>query len=103
MSQFIVPLSGLPSISSIAETQKIGAKAVPDNVLFADVLNEAIGNLTATGEASQATMQELAMGGSDDLHTGAVAALKYNTAVSFTSAVASNVVKAYNELLRMSI
>lgn len=101
MSDFIVPISGLPSIASITEKQQ--PKAITDGLPFEDILKGAIENMTVTGENSQDSMYELALGGSDDLHSGAIDMLKYNTSVSFTSAVVSNVVKAYNELMRMGI
>ena len=102
MNDFIVPISGLPSITSVGANQSKAQSAL-ENLPFADMLQSAVENLNATKENSSDTMYNLAMGGSDDLHTGAVAALKYNTAVTYTSSVASAVVKAYNELMRMSV
>lgn len=104
MSNFIVPLSNLPSIGSIAD-QKAGVTTENqvNGLPFADVLHSAMEGVTATGEQSKASLYNLAIGGSDDLHSGAIDALKYNTAVSYASGLASSAVRAYNELMRMSI
>lgn len=48
-------------------------------------------------------MLDLAVGGSDDLHTGAIAAVKASAAVNYTSSLVSKAISAYNELLRMQI
>lgn len=104
MSNFIVPLSSLPSITSIAD-QKAGVtkESSISGLPFADVLQNAMQGIADTKEQSGDSMYNLAIGGSDDLHTGAIDGLKYSTAVSYASGLASNVVRAYNELMRMSI
>lgn len=104
MNHFIVPLSSLPSVTSIAD-QKAGttAKSAVEGLPFADMLQNAMDSITATGEESSASMYNLAVGGSDDLHTGAIDGLKYGTAISYASNLASSAVRAYNELMRMQI
>ena len=107
MSSFIVPLSSLPTISSITDVQgKQGLnkqQATGEGVPFADLLQNAFQNLAQTNEVSQAGMYDLATNATDDMHTGAVQALKYSTAVSYASGLASSAISAYNELMRMSI
>ncbi|MDL2219612.1 flagellar hook-basal body complex protein FliE [Ruminococcaceae bacterium OttesenSCG-928-O06] len=105
MSNFIVPISSLPTISSITEPKaKQNTQSAADALSpFANILQDAVQNMAASGEISQDSMYNLAVGQSDDLHTGAIDMVKYNTAVSFTSGVASSIVRAYNELMRMSI
>jgi hypothetical protein len=48
-------------------------------------------------------MYDLAVGSGDDLHTGALDMIRNSTAVSFTSGLASSVIRAYNELMRIGI
>ncbi|MDL2327161.1 flagellar hook-basal body complex protein FliE [Ruminococcaceae bacterium OttesenSCG-928-A11] len=103
MSEFIVPIQGLPSIGSITEQSGPKTSKLSENMPFADVLQQAVQNLSASGETSQDSMLDLAVGGSDDLHTGAIDSLKYNTAVSYTSSMVSSVIRAYNQLIQMSI
>ncbi|MGD9560509.1 MAG: flagellar hook-basal body complex protein FliE [Oscillospiraceae bacterium] len=105
MSNFIVPLSNLPTISSITDVKGrpgTGGEALTD-LPFADVLQNALQNVAGTGEVSQGNMYSLAMGGTDDLHTGAVDAVKYATAVSFASSLTSSAIRAYNQLMQMQV
>lgn len=105
MSNFIVPMGNLPSISSIGNTQasKQGVVGKSDGGDFSNLLQTAFDNLSSTGVTAQDTMMDLAVGGSDDLHTGAIAAVKSSTAINFTSSLVSSAIKAYNDLMRMSI
>ena len=108
MSSFIVPMSGLPSIGSVTKAElpaqttgsnEIGGSDVP----FSDFLQKAVGDLNQTGETSRATMYGLALGDTDDLHTGAIAAVKSSTAINFTSSLVSTAIRSYKELLQMQI
>ena len=102
MSQFIVPLSNLPSITAIAD-KRVTSKSVLSDVPFADVLKDAVDSMVGAGETKQTDMYNLAMGQTDDLHTVAIDAVKSSTAVSFVSGLASAAIRAYNELMRMNI
>lgn len=105
MSNFIIPLSSLPTISSITDVQgkQGGVQQAVSGLPFADVLQNSLQNLVSTQEVAQQGTADLALGGSDDLHTGSIDALKFSTAVSFASSLTSSVIRSYNELLRMSI
>lgn len=105
MSDFIIPIQSMPTISSITEKGgSTGAGKLNTGELpFADVLQNAIQAVGEGSGNSQSSMYDLAVGGTDDLHTGAVDALKYNTAVSYAAGITSSVIRAYNELMRMSI
>lgn len=105
MSNFIVPLSSLPPISSITDSQaaqKTG-KVTGENIPFMNYLQDAVENLAETSAQSQLNMYGLAVGATDDLHTGAIDALKASTAVSYTTGIASAAIRAYNELIKMQI
>ncbi len=102
MSNFIVPLSSLPPVASLGGAGAAKANAL-EGLPFADMLKDALANVTASGEQSKASLYNLAVGGSDDLHTGAIDALKNSTAISYASGIASSVVRAYSELMRMQI
>lgn len=105
MSDFIVPMGGLPSISSLGNTQaaKLGTTQGKEGADFSNMLQTAFDNLSSTGVNAQDTMLDLATGGSDDLHTGAIASIKSSTAINYTSSLVSSAIKAYNDLMRMSI
>ncbi len=103
MSQFIVPISSLPSITSMTDKNVASPISGESAVPFENLLTDAINNVMQTQESSSATAYDLAMGGSDDMHTGAVEALKYSTAVSYATGITSSVIQAYNELIRMQI
>lgn len=108
MSNFIIPLSSLPTVSSITDLQGkqgigTGSKLAESGVPFADMLQNAMSELTQAGEVSSQNMYNLATGQNDDLHTGAIDSLKYSTAVSYVSGLTRSVVNSYNELMRMSI
>lgn len=106
MSDFIVPLGSLPSIGSIgsvgAGSGTTAGAAVSSNS-FANVLQEAMGNMVESNAVSQGTMHSLAVGADDDLHTGAIASVKASTAVNYASGLVSSAVKAYQELMRISL
>lgn len=104
MSNFIVPIQSMPTIASITE-QGAGktAKAATGDIPFADVLKNAVENIQQTGTNSQDSMYDLAVGGTDDLHSGAIDMLKNSTAVTYATGVTSSVIRAYNELIKMSI
>ena len=103
MSNFIVPIGNLPTISTIAEKNAAAKPAAESNIPFASFLQNAMANVVETKAASDATTYGLAMGDNDDLHTGAINSLKFSTAVSYASSVTSSVIRAYNELLKMQI
>lgn len=105
MSNFIVPISSLPTLSSLGDVQgkqdlhKTNTAGVP----FADMLSNAFADLTQTGATAQKDMYSLAVGGTDDLHTSSVDAVKSGVAVSFASSLTSAAIRAYNELMRMQV
>ncbi len=108
MADFIIPMSSLPGISSLTGTTGVGnvqgqQNGTGDGASFADVLQSALDNVGSTGEVSQDTMMNLALGGSDDLHTGAIAAVKSNTAVNYAASLVSTAINAYNQLMSMQI
>lgn len=104
MSNFIVPLSNLPTISSVGSTRSAEASgSVMAQAPFADILQNAIQDISQTRAASSASTYNMAIGGSDDMHTGAINSLKYSSAVNFASSVTSSVIRAYNELMRMQV
>ncbi len=103
MSNFIVPLSSLPPVASIGGKDAAAKPNALEGMPFADLLKGAMEDITATGEQSKASLYNLAVGGSDDLHTGAIDALRSSTAISYASGIASSVVRAYSELMRMQI
>lgn len=102
MSNFIIPISSLPSIQSIAQPKVAGQNPV-QGLPFADILQNAIGDMAAAGQKSEQSTYNLAVGGSDDLHSGVIDGLKYRTAINYASNLASSAVRAYNELMRMQI
>ncbi len=105
MSSFIIPMSSLPSISSLSGTQQQqnvqGATA--GNAPFSDFLQKAVADLSSTGESSRSTLYDLALGQTDDLHTGALAGVKSSTAINFTSSLVSTAIRSYKELMQMQI
>ena len=107
MSAFIVPISSLPtleSLRSVAPGDKIqDAGQQTGTAPFADILNNALQNLVESSADSQGQMLGLALGSSDDLHTGAIASLKSSVAISFASGLASTAIRSYNELMRTQI
>ncbi len=103
MSQFIVPISSLPSITSVADKNVAGSVSGEASIPFDNLLTDALNNAMQAQESSSAAAYDLAVGGSDDLHTGAVEALKYSTAISYATGIASSAIQAYNELIRMQI
>ncbi len=104
MSQFIVPITSLPPVTSLEALQsgEGTAKTIGTGNFF-EHLQNALGDVAATEKQSSVTMQDLAFGGSDDLHTGAIAALKASTAVNFTTSLVSRAIASYNEIIRMQI
>ncbi len=107
MSNFIVPISSLPTMQSITEVGAGGGvNPVADQQAggsFAGILQDAIQNMAVTGETSSQNMYNLALGSTDDLHTGAIDSLKSSTAISYASGLASSAIQAYNELMRIQI
>ncbi len=105
MSNFIIPMGSLPSITSLADlrTAQEGSMKMGNGIPFADYLNEALGNVVQTGETSSSTMLDLAFGATDDLHTGAIAGIKTSTAVSYATSLVSRAIASYNEIMRMQI
>lgn len=105
MSQFIVPIGSLPSISSLSDLQAANAarNTGGTGMPFADFLQNAIEDMSVTNQESQASMQDLALGGSDDLHTGALAALKSTTAMSYTAGLVSAVITSYKEIMQTQL
>lgn len=105
MSAFIVPMGSLPSITSVGGTQAKtqGTTGTGQGDEFAGLLQDAFKNMESTGVTAKDTMLDLALGGSDDLHTGAIASVKSSTAINYTSSLVSAAIKAYNDLMRISI
>lgn len=103
MSNFIVPISSLPTVSSISDKKSTLSKGDNAGLPFEDILKDAVQTLAETGDQSSENMYSLAVGANDDLHTQAIEAVKYSTAVSYTSGLVSSAIRAYNELMRMQI
>lgn len=104
MSNFIIPMSSLPSISSITDLQgKQGGKIGASGDGFAGMLQNAMGDLVKGSETTSKSMYDLAVGANDDLHTGAIESLKYSASVSYVSGVTRAVINSYNELMRMAL
>ncbi len=106
MSSFIIPMSSLPSLSALSgaqQTQQAPQKAVAGNAPFSDFLQKAVEDLSVTGETSRSTLYDLALGQTDDLHTGAIAGVKASTAINFTSSLVSTAIRSYKELMQMQI
>lgn len=105
MSNFIVPMGSLPTVQGIGGTgttqpaQGTSEGGVP----FSDFLKDAMQDVAATSVTAQDTMLSLALGNSDDLHTGAIAGVKASTAVSYTASLVNTAIRAYNELMRMQL
>lgn len=108
MSDFIVPLGSLPSIGSIGsigtgDTTATGGTDGTSNIPFSEILQQAMGDMIGTNSTSEESMYGLALGGDDDLHTGAIASVKASTSINYTSGLVSSAVKAYQELMRISL
>lgn len=103
MSNFIIPIQSVPTIASITEQGAAKPAKATGDIPFADVLKNAVENIQQTGTNSQDSMYDLAVGGTDDLHSGAIDMLKNSTAVTYATGLTSSVIRAYNELIKMSI
>ena len=105
MSNFIVPMGSLPSISSLSSLPSLQKTqdGAADGADFAGILQRAFESVDETGATSQATMMNLALGASDDLHTGAIAAVKSSTAINFASSLVSTAISSYKELMAMQV
>ncbi len=108
MSSFIVPMSSLPSIGSLSSvaqpnTPQNAQTNTAGKIPFQDFLQQAVADMEQTGTVARATMNDLALGQTDDLHTGALTAIKSSTAINFTSSLVSTAIRSYNELMRMQI
>lgn len=105
MSAFIVPMGSLPTVSGVTgagtaqKTQGTANAGAP----FQDFLTDAMQDLAQTGATAQDSMVGLALGDNDDLHTGAIAAAKSRTAITYTTNLVSTAVRAYKELMQMQI
>lgn len=105
MSNFIIPMGSLPSISSLSQISPAQQSQGngEDEADFAGILQRAFEDMNETGPASQASMMNLALGASDDLHTGSIAAVKSSTAINFASSLVSTAITAYKELMQMQV
>ncbi len=105
MSDFIVPMGSLPSISSLSKLPSLQQTQgnSEEGADFASILQRAFEDMGVTGAASQDTMMNLALGASDDLHTGAIAAVKSSTAINFASSLVSTAISSYKELMAIQI
>ncbi len=103
MSSFIIPMSNLPSLASLSQAQPAQIPTQEDSASFSDILESAVLDMQTTSATSQASLYDLALGGSDDLHNGAIASLKTSASVNFTSSLISAAIGSYNELMRMQI
>lgn len=104
MSNFIVPMSSLPSITSLTEAKQPNVlNNVSGNIPFSDYLSDALQNVVSTTADTQSGMLDLALGDTDDLHTGAIEAVKTTTAVNYATSLVSKAIQSYNEIIRMQI
>lgn len=105
---FIVPITQMPSISSIEETLKVGQQSqttssASSSIPFADVFKQALETMQETQAISEQDAYNLAMGKTDDLHTIMINAEKAATALEMTVQLTSRALSAYNEIMRMQI
>lgn len=103
---FIVPLSGLESISSIQgkEMEKDAGRLNSEASLpFKDLLGEAARNLGEAQAASEKDAYDLVAGDISDLHTVSIHSAIQQTALEVTVQLTSRAISAYKEVLQMQI
>lgn len=100
---FIVPLSGMAPLQSVAQPKEAAASASTAGVPFADVLSNAMRNMQQTQTVSEQDAYELALGQTDDLHTLQINSVKSMAAVEMAVGATSRVLSAYNEIMRLQI
>ncbi len=101
---FIVPISKMPSISSVAGTAE-SQQATQDgsSVPFADIFQGIIEQQQEAQAISQQDAIDLAFGNIDDLHTVTINSERSAAALELTVQMTSRALAAYNEIIRMQI
>lgn len=102
---YIVPLSHLPSITPLEQTQKTtpAAAAGSSVPVFGDILKDAMQNMQETQAASKQDSYNLALGNTDDLHTIQINSMKASAAVELTAGLTSRAINAYKEILQTQL
>lgn len=101
---FIIPISQMPSVSSLQQTEKINPVSAPDaEIPFSEVFKDAFENLAEQQEISSQDAFDLAFGNTDDLHTIMINSEIAATALELTVQLTSRAVNAYNEIMRMQV
>ena len=79
------------------------SNASTEGLPFADVLQNAIGNLQQTQETSAQDSYNLATGNTDNMGQVMIDASKETAAVQFTTELCTRVVNAYKEIMQMQV
>ncbi len=101
---YLVPLSSLPALSSIQDSQQ-SSSITADSAAgsFASIMQEAIETLEKSQQASQMDSYDLAMGDISSLSTIMINAAMETTAVETVVQLTSRAVSAYKEVMQMQI
>jgi len=102
--QFIVPISRMPSVSTLKEAENKSSRVQSDvQIPFSDVFRDVYENLAEQQEISDRDALDLSLGNSDDLHNIMINSEAAAIALELTVQITSKALNAYNEIMRMQI
>lgn len=101
---FIVPISQMPTISSLGGQQKVSENSNPNAAIpFADVFKSVLEDVKSTQAVSEQDAYNLSMGKADDLHTIKIHSEQAATAIELTVQLTSKAVNAYKEIMQIQV
>jgi len=98
-------LNQLPSLDALTQGQKPSATGQDTTGAphFADVLKQALQEVTDANTTSEQEARNLISGNSTDMHTAILAVQKADVSFQMMMAVRSKLVSAYQEVMRMQM
>ena len=98
-------LNPLPSLDALSQAQKPAATGLGEGSAppFADVLKQALQEVTDANTTSEQEARNLISGNSTDMHTAILAVQKADVSFQMMMAVRSKLVSAYQEVMRMQM
>lgn len=99
---FIVPITQMLPLTSVAEGQQSGQAAVQTSgIPFADFLSEAVQNTKEAQKIAEQDSYDLAMGTNDNLTEIMINSSRASVALDMTIQLTTRAVNAYKEIMQI--
>jgi flagellar hook-basal body complex protein FliE len=99
----LIPLSPLPPLAPLTGPARLGEQGTGGEPAFADVLKQALQEVTDVQAKADGEARNLMVGEGTDMHSAILAVQKADVSFQMMMAVRSKLIDAYREVMRMQM